>query len=152
MNSPVQMPLVKSNLPSLAFEGWIYFSSFISQLSPLTTSHAPASISCCQTHPVLPHALICSLDWGNTLHPSSPLKHCPSVQAQLKFHLLWDDLSHSSSTTSLASTQADFLLVFQSVFGHLCTNLPLTQLIEYPDHNPALSVFLNAWHSVDIHT
>lgn len=125
MHSLARKILVKSSLPSLAFESPIFLSqSYFPSVSSLTRLpnlmlQLHGSISCSQVHPALPHASLCFLGLESTLHLSSPPQHCSSVKVQLKFCLLWNGLSDSSSLISPASTQSPLYLVIQSALRHL---------------------------------
>lgn len=76
----------------------------------------------------MPPPQLCSLGLGSTFHPSSPLKHCLSVKAQLKFLLLWDGLSYSSSWPLLLPHRVLCTLWSSLSWGtYLCTDLLLVQ-------------------------
>lgn len=76
----------------------------------------------------MPLPQLCSLGLGSTFHPSSSLKQCLSVKAQLKFLLLWDGLSYSSSWPLLLPHRVLCTLSSSLSWGtYLCTDLLLVQ-------------------------
>lgn len=94
MDSLGMKTLVKSNLPSLAFESPVFLSQSyfpsVSSLTPLPNLmfQLHGCISYSQVHPALPHAPLGFLGLESTLQLSSPPQHCSLVKVQLKFCLL----------------------------------------------------------------